>query len=137
LPDIALDRQYMATITRGDGYGLTASLTGATFITSSTHTANRWYGHSTQNGATFFGNLEMYYYSGYRDFAEVLPDDSVYMFSGTIDVRLSGDNLVGILAGTIRIGTSHLVVTAQCQSEHHAVTFTRQTAPSSLTRTRR
>jgi hypothetical protein len=128
LPDIARDRQYVATIAGGNGFSLTASLTGATFAVVNNYTEDQWFGHLTPDGASFDVNDPMYYYAG-RDFAEVLPDGSLYYFHGFINVRASGNNLVGTLNGTITFQTSQGLA-PQCSSSNHTVTFTRPAALS-------
>jgi hypothetical protein len=72
----------------------------------------------------------------------VLPDGDVYLVSGIMDVTRSGNDLVGSLNGTIRIGKLPIgrdigTVVAQCPSAHHAVTFTYLTGGPARVRTRR
>ena len=138
LPAVARDRRYTATITP-TGHSVKVGLSGANFVPNS---GKGFEGYLTADGATFDVNDPMYYYSGYRDLAEVLPDGHVYLASGAIDVTRSGNDLVGSLNGTIRIGNLPIgpdigTVVAQCTSAHHAVTFTNQSGSPARVRTRR
>jgi len=123
LPSIARERQYQATI-QSDGHNVIAAISGALFEPWSN---NRIYGWATAEGASFDINDPMYYYSGYRDIAEVLPDGSIYLPSGTIDVSSSTNGLTGTLSGAIRVTTANAPV-GQCLSATHSVKFTSQAA---------
>jgi hypothetical protein len=138
LPSVARERRYAATINQ-TGNQLKVPLSGATFASNSN---NSLYGGLRPDGAWFDVNDPMYYYSGVRDLAEVLPDGTVYLASGHIEVTRSGNDLVGSLNGTIRIGNSPIgrdvgTVVAQCTSAHHSVTFTNQSGSPARVRTRR
>jgi hypothetical protein len=138
LPSVARERRYAATISQ-TGNQLKAALSGATFAPNS----NNWFdGRLKPDGAMFWVNEEMYYYSGVRDLAEVLSDGDVYLASGTMDVTRSGNDLVGSFNGTIRIGKLPIgpnigTVVAQCMSAHHSVTFTTQSGSPAGVRSRR
>jgi hypothetical protein len=138
LPSVARERRYTATI-NPTGHSVKVALSGATFAPN---TSKSFDGYLTADGATFYVNDPDYYYSGWRDLAEVLPDGDVYLASGTIDVTRSGNNLVGPFNGTIRIGKLPIgpnigTVVAQCMSAHHSVAFTNQSASPARVRTRR
>jgi hypothetical protein len=124
LPAIGRARQYAANISQ-DRTSLKVLLSGANFDQKS---GNVLYGQLAPGGATFYVNSPGYYYSSYRDLAEVLPDGSVYLPSGTINLTRSANNLVGTLAGTITIRNSLNASDAigQCTSTHHSVMFTSQ-----------
>jgi hypothetical protein len=132
LPAIARQRQYDATIASGSG--VLAVISGGHFDSTST---NKIYGHVTAEGASFDVNDPMYYYSGYRDIAEVLPDGSVYLPSGSIDVSRLGNDLVGTLSGAIRVRAPSGTFIAQCLSGRHSVTFTNQAGRPAAARNRR
>ena len=138
LPAVARDRRYTATITP-TGHSVKVGLSDANLVPNS---AKGFDGVLRPDGATFDVNDPMYYYSEYRDLAEVLPDGHVYLASGRIDVTRSGNDLVGSLNGTIRIGNLPIgpdigTVVAQCTSAHHAVTFTNQSGSPARVRARR
>jgi hypothetical protein len=137
LPSVARERQYAAVITLTDQ--LTAALSGATFAPNSSHLL---YGELTADGATFDVNDTIYYYSGYRDLAELLPDGTVYLASGHVDLTLSGKDLVGTLNGTIRVAVGPNLpdlgtFVGQCASTSHSVTFTNQSGSPARVRIRR
>jgi hypothetical protein len=137
LPSVARERQYTAVITKADYPDqVIAALSGATFAPSS---QNLLYGSLTPDGATFYVNDPMYYYSGARDLAELLPDGDVYLASGTMALTLSGKDLVGTLNGTIRVAiASNLgTIVGQCASTRHSVTFTNQSGSPARVRIRR
>jgi len=72
----------------------------------------------------------------------VLPDGQVYLPSGTMNLSPSGNDFVGSLSGTIRIGVLPIgptigTIVAQCTSTHHSVTFTNQAASSGRAKSRR
>jgi hypothetical protein len=96
------------------------------------------YGQLAPGGATFYVNDPGYYYSGSRDLAEVLPDGTVYLPSGNINVTRSANDLVGTLAGTIRIKNSLGAADdiGLCTSAHHSVKFTSQSGSPARVRTR-
>ena len=138
LPSVARERRYAATI-NPTGNQLKVALSGANFAPNSSNSLD---GRLTPDGATIWANVEDYYYSGVRNLAEVLPDGDVYLVSGIMDVTRSGNDLVGSLNGTIRIGKLPIgrdvgTVVAQCPSAHHPVTFTYRTGSPARLRTRR
>jgi hypothetical protein len=135
LPAIGRERQYAANINQ-DGAYVKALLSGASFLQTS---RNLITGRLAPGGATFYVNFSGYYYSGGRDLAEVLPDGTVYLPSGDINVTRPANDLVGTLAGTIRIKNSLDAADdiGQCTSTHHSVRFTKQSANSSSIRARR
>jgi hypothetical protein len=140
LPSSARERDYNASIEHLGGQSqLVASVSGGHFDSASN---NKLYGSLTAEGATFDVNDPMCYYSGRRDIAEVLPDGHGYLPSGTINLSRSGNDLVGTLSGTIRIGVLPIgptigTVVAQCTSTQHSVTFTSQTGSTARARSRR
>jgi hypothetical protein len=134
LPAVGQQREYLAMIQEpGRITAISVALSGAHFLQSSKNSFDGWL---TPNGASFDVNDPMYYYSGYRDVAELLSDGSVYLFSGGIDVMLSANDLVGTLNGTISVASdsslSHTI--GHCTSTHHVVTFTSQGGKSGRAR---
>jgi hypothetical protein len=141
LPAMVRERQYTAKISLGGGLpsGLTVALSDANFDSAS---FNRFVGQLVPYGASFYVNDPEYYYNGYRDIAEALPDGHVYLPSGTINVSPSGKDFVGSLSGSIRVGTLPIgrdvgTIVAQCTSTHHSVTFTNQAGSPARARSRR
>jgi hypothetical protein len=140
LLSIARQRDYSASIGQDAQSGqLTAVLSGGHFDSASNNTI---YGELTAEGARFVVNDPTYYYTGHRDIAEVLPDGHVYLPSGIIILSRSGNDLVGTLIGTIRIGILPIgptmgTVVAQCTSPLHSVTFTNQAGSPARARSRR
>jgi hypothetical protein len=138
LPSVARERQYAAVI-KQTGNQVTAALSGANFSPNSSHSL---YGLLAPDGATFDVNDPIYYYSGWRDLAELLPDGSVYLASGNIDLTLSGKDLVGTLNGTIRVAVGPTLpnlgtFVGQCASTSHSVTFTNSSGSPARVRIRR
>jgi Bacterial Ig-like domain (group 2) len=135
LPSVARERRYMATIyQQAQNPPIKVALSGPDFIATSSHA---FFGFHTTDGATFDVNDPIYYYSGLRDLAELLPDGNVYLASGHINVSRSGDNLVGSLNGTIRIALASNLdnIVGQCTSVRHPVTFTNQGGSPARVRT--
>lgn len=133
LPAAARIRRYTATVI-GGSTGVRVTANGANFLpqTDASYNdplRNLIFGYVTPAGASMDVNHLDYYYGIVfppPDFAEVLPDGTIFCPSGSIALTANGTDFVGTLNGTLFVrNPSSGAAVGQCASTHHAVTFTK------------
>ena len=144
LPAAARIRRYTATVIDGST-GVRATANGANFLpqTDASYNdplRNLIAGYVTPAGVSMDVNLTDYYYGIVfppPDFAEVLPDGTIFCPSGSITLTPNGPDYAGTLNGTLYVRSQPSgTAVGECTSTHHGIAFTRLSSTAGAGRRR-